>query len=68
MDVLQEFKNFALPASGMHRKPVFTLQFFHRALQVVNLMDKVNRKKKEKKETLSGASLSVWWEQWQELY
>ena len=33
VDVLQEFKNFALPAGGMHRKPAFTLQFFHQVLQ-----------------------------------
>lgn len=55
VDVLQEFKNFALPASGDTQEVCLYAAVLSPGTSGVNLMDKVNRKKKEKKETLSGA-------------
>ncbi|RHT70101.1 pilus assembly protein PilN [Ruminococcus sp. AM29-12LB] len=55
VDVLQEFKNFALPASGDTQEVCLYAAVLSSGTSGVNLMDKVNRKKKEKKETLSGA-------------
>ena len=55
VDVLQEFKNFALPASGNTQEVCLYAAVLSPGTSGVNLMDKVNRKKKEKKETLSGA-------------
>ena len=55
VDVLQEFKNFALPASGDTQEACLYAAVLSPGTSGVNLMDKVNRKKKEKKETLSGA-------------
>ena len=55
VDVLQEFKNFALPASGDTQEVCLYAAVLSPCTSGVNLMDKVNRKKKEKKETLSGA-------------
>ena len=55
VDVLQEFKNFALPASGDTQEVCLYAAVLSSGISGVNLMDKVNRKKKEKKETLSGA-------------
>ena len=52
---LQEFKNFALPASGDTQEVCLYAAVLSPGTSGVNLMDKVNRKKKEKKETLSGA-------------
>ena len=55
VDVLQEFKNFALPASGDTQEVCLYAAVLSPGTSGVNLMDKVNRKKNEKKETLSGA-------------
>ena len=55
VDVLQEFKNFALPAGGNAQEVCLYAAVLSPGTSGVNLMDKVNRKKKEKKETLSGA-------------
>ena len=55
VDVLQEFKNFVLPASGDTQEVCLYAAVLSPGTSGVNLMDKVNRKKKEKKETLSGA-------------
>ena len=55
VDVLQEFKNFALPAGGKAQEVCLYAAVLSPGTSGVNLMDKVNRKKKEKKETLSGA-------------
>lgn len=55
VDVLQEFKNFALPAGGDTQEICLYVAVLSPGTSGVNLMDKVNRKKKEKKETLSGA-------------
>lgn len=55
VDVLQEFKNFALPAGGDAQEACLYAAVLSSGTSGVNLMDKVNRKKKEKKETLSGA-------------
>lgn len=55
VDVLQEFKNFALPAGGDAQEACLYAAVLSPGTSGVNLMDKVNRKKKEKKETLSGA-------------
>lgn len=55
VDVLQEFKNFALPASRDTQEVCLYAAVLSPGTSGVNLMDKVNRKKKEKKETLSGA-------------
>ena len=55
VDVLQEFKNFALPAGGNAQEACLYAAVLSPGTSGVNLMDKVNRKKKEKKETLSGA-------------
>lgn len=57
VDVLQEFKNFALPASGDTQEVCLYAAVLSPGTSGVNLMDKVNRKQKEerKKETLSGA-------------
>lgn len=55
VDVLQEFKNFALPASGDTQEVCLYAAVLSPGTSGVNLMDRVNRKKKEKKETLSGA-------------
>lgn len=55
VDVLQEFKNFALPAGGDAQEVCLYAAVLSPGTSGVNLMDKVNRKKKEKKETLSGA-------------
>lgn len=55
VDVLQEFKNFALPAGGNAQEGCLYAAVLSPGTSGVNLMDKVNRKKKEKKETLSGA-------------
>ena len=55
VDVLQEFKNFALPASGDTQEVCLYAAVLSPGTSGVNLMDKVNSKKKEKKETLSGA-------------
>lgn len=55
VDVLQEFKNFALPAGGDAEEVCLYAAVLSPGTSGVNLMDKVNRKKKEKKETLSGA-------------
>ena len=55
VDVLQEFKNFALPASGDTQEVCLYAAVLSPGTSGVNLMDKVNRKKKEKKATLSGA-------------
>lgn len=55
MDVLQEFKNFALPAGGDAQEAYLYAAVLSPGTSGVNLMDKVNRKKNEKKETLSGA-------------
>ena len=55
VDVLQEFKNFALPAGGEAQEVCLYAAVLSPGTSGVNLMDKVNRKKKEKKETLSGA-------------
>ena len=53
VDVLQEFKNFALPAGGDAQEACLYAAVLSSGTSGVNLMDKVNRKKKEKKETLS---------------
>ena len=53
VDVLQEFKNFALPAGGDAQEACLYAAVLSSGTSGVNLMDKVNRK--EKKETLSGA-------------
>ena len=55
VDVLQEFKNFALPASRDTQEVCLYAAVLSPGTSGVNLMDKVNRKKNEKKETLSGA-------------
>lgn len=55
VDVLQEFKNFALPAGRNAQEVCLYAAVLSPGTSGVNLMDKVNRKKKEKKETLSGA-------------
>lgn len=55
VDVLQEFKNFALPAGGDAQEAYLFAAVLSPGTSGVNLMDKVNRKKNEKKETLSGA-------------
>lgn len=55
VDVLQEFKNFALPAGGDAQEACLYAAVLSPGTSGVNLMDKVNRKKNEKKETLSGA-------------
>ena len=55
VDVLQEFKNFALPAGGNAQEACLYAAVLSPGTSGVNLMDKVNRKKNEKKETLSGA-------------
>ena len=55
VDVLQEFKNFALPAGENAQEVCLYAAVLSPGTSGVNLMDKVNRKKKEKKETLSGA-------------
>ena len=55
VDVLQEFKNFTLPAGGDTQEVCLYAAVLSPGTSGVNLMDKVNRKKKEKKETLSGA-------------
>ena len=55
VDVLQEFKNFALPAGGDAQEAYLYAAVLSPGTSGVNLMDKVNRKKNEKKETLSGA-------------
>ena len=55
VDVLQEFKNFVLPASGDTQEVCLYAAVLSPGTSGVNLMDKINRKKKEKKETLSGA-------------
>ena len=55
VDVLQEFKNFVLPASGDTQEVCLYAAVLSPGTSGVNLMDKVNRKKKEKIETLSGA-------------
>ena len=55
VDVLQEVKNFALPAGGDTQEACLYAAVLSPGTSGVNLMDKVNRKKKEKKETLSGA-------------
>ena len=55
VDVLQEFKNFVLPAGGDAQEACLYAAVLSPGTSGVNLMDKVNRKKKEKKETLSGA-------------
>ena len=55
VDVLQEFKNFVLPAGGDAQEACLYVAVLSPGTSGVNLMDKVNRKKKEKKETLSGA-------------
>lgn len=55
VDVLQEFKNFALPAGGDTQEVCLYAAVLSPGTSGVNLMDKVNRKKNEKKETLSGA-------------
>lgn len=55
VDVLQEVKNFALPAGGNAQEVCLYAAVLSPGTSGVNLMDKVNRKKKEKKETLSGA-------------
>lgn len=55
VDVLQEFKNFVLPASWDTQEVCLYAAVLSPGTSGVNLMDKVNRKKKEKKETLSGA-------------
>lgn len=55
VDVLQEFKNFALPAGGDAQEACLYAAVLSPGTSGVNLMDKINRKKKEKKETLSGA-------------
>ena len=55
VDVLQEFKNFALPAGRDTQEVCLYAAVLSPGTSGVNLMDKVNRKKKEKKETLSGA-------------
>lgn len=55
VDVLQEFKNFAPPAGGDAQEACLYAAVLSPGTSGVNLMDKVNRKKKEKKETLSGA-------------
>ncbi len=55
VDVLQKFKNFALPAGGDAQEACLYAAVLSPGTSGVNLMDKVNRKKKEKKETLSGA-------------
>ena len=53
--VLQEVKNFALPAGGDAQEACLYAAVLSPGTSGVNLMDKVNGKKKEKKETLSGA-------------
>ena len=55
VDVLQEFKNFALPASRDTQEVCLYAAVLSPGTSGVNLMDKVNRKKNEQKETLSGA-------------
>lgn len=55
VDVLQEFKNFALPASRDTQEVCLYAAVLSPGTSGVNLMNKVNRKKNEKKETLSGA-------------
>lgn len=55
VDILQEFKNFALPAGGDAQEACLYAAVLSPGTSGVNLMDKVNRKKNEKKETLSGA-------------
>ena len=55
VDVLQEFKNFALLAGGDAQEACLYAAVLSPGTSGVNLMDKVNRKKNEKKETLSGA-------------
>lgn len=55
VDVLQEFKNFALPASRDTQEVCLYAAVLSPGTSGVNLMDKVNRKKNEKKKTLSGA-------------
>lgn len=55
VDVLQKFKNFALPAGGNAQEACLYAAVLSPGTSGVNLMDKVNRKKNEKKETLSGA-------------
>ena len=51
VDVLQEFKNFALPASRDTQEVCLYAAVLSPGTSGVNLMDKVNRKKNEKKET-----------------
>ena len=55
VDVLQEFKNFALPASRDTQEVCLYAAVLSPGTSGVNLMDKVNRKNNEKKLTLSGA-------------
>ena len=52
VDVLQEFKNFALPAGRNAQEVCLYAAVLSPGTSGVNLMDKVNRKKKEKKRDL----------------
>ena len=55
VNVLEKLENFALPASVQDEGAYLYAAVLAPTVSGVNLMEKVSRKKKEKKETLSGA-------------
>lgn len=57
VNVLDKLENFALPASAQNEGAYLYAAVLAPGTSGVNLMEKVSRKKKEKKDTLSGAIL-----------